>query len=163
LGQEHTRLGSPPYGHRLKPSGALAALFHASARRSVSSSTLCHAKMAKESGYLEDVVLLVYGRAIMAFNGAVGTSARPQQIAAMARKAQHAGVRIVLCRNSIEQMVENKRSPVTAAQLGEPPGASGSAPSQVYPKGAEGPLHLHRMNQFRWRHRRASKWRKYCI
>jgi intracellular sulfur oxidation DsrE/DsrF family protein len=65
---------------------------------------LRHAKMAKESGYLADVVLLVYGRAIMAFNGAMGQSGRPPQIAAMAREAQHAGVRIVHCRNSIEQM-----------------------------------------------------------
>lgn len=63
-----------------------------------------HAKAAKESGYLEDVVLLVYGRGIMAFNGAMGQSGRPPQIAAMAREAQHAGVRIIVCRNSIDQM-----------------------------------------------------------
>jgi hypothetical protein len=88
---------------------------------------------------LEDVILLVYARAIMAFNGAMGTSRRPPQIAAMAREAQHAGVRVVLCRNSIEQMVENKRSAVTAAELGEPPGASGSAPSQVCPTEQKGP------------------------
>jgi hypothetical protein len=65
---------------------------------------LRHSKMAKESGYLDDVVLLVYGRGIMAFNGAMGPSGRPAQIATMARDAQRAGVRIILCRNSIEQM-----------------------------------------------------------
>jgi uncharacterized protein len=60
-----------------------------------------HAGMAKKSGYLDDSVLLVYGRAVQAFSREI--TARPPQISAAIREAKEAGARIVVCGEAIKR------------------------------------------------------------
>ena len=54
-----------------------------------------HAGMAKKSGYLEDVVLLVYGRGVQVF--AKEVTAKPPQIGKTIEEAKEAGVHILIC------------------------------------------------------------------
>lgn len=65
------------------------------------SSSFRHAKTAKESGYLEDVVWLAYGRAIVALDPTV--KAVPEEVRKHAAEAQKAGVRLVACGNALEK------------------------------------------------------------
>lgn len=60
-----------------------------------------HAKMAKASGYLDDSVLLVYGRAVQAFSKKI--TAKPPALAAAIKEAKEGGVRIVVCGEAIKR------------------------------------------------------------
>ncbi|MCL5745911.1 MAG: DsrE family protein [Acidobacteria bacterium] len=62
---------------------------------------LKQAKIAKSSGYLEDVAVVVYGRGVQLFEN---TGARPQPTAQFIRDAQGAGVRFYVCNNALHQM-----------------------------------------------------------
>lgn len=59
------------------------------------SSSFRHAKAAKESGYLADVVWLSYGRAVVALDPTV--KAVPEDVRREAQLAKAAGVRLVAC------------------------------------------------------------------
>ncbi|WP_375765265.1 DsrE family protein [Archangium gephyra] len=65
------------------------------------SSSFRHAKTAKESGYLSDVVWLSYGRAVVALDPAV--KAVPEGVRKEAQAAKAAGVRLVACGNALEK------------------------------------------------------------
>ena len=60
-----------------------------------------HAGMAKKSGYLDDSVLLVYGRSVQAFSR--GITAKPPQVAAAIKEAKEAGARIILCGEALKR------------------------------------------------------------
>jgi intracellular sulfur oxidation DsrE/DsrF family protein len=60
-----------------------------------------HAGMAKKSGYLDDSVLLVYGRAVQAFSKDI--TAKPPQVSAAIKEAKAAGVRIIICGEAIKR------------------------------------------------------------
>jgi len=60
-----------------------------------------HAGMAKKSGYLDDSVLLVYGRSVQAFSKDV--TAKPPQVAAAIKEAKEAGARIILCGEALKR------------------------------------------------------------
>ena len=60
-----------------------------------------HAGMAKKSGYLDDSVLLVYGRAVQAFSKDI--TAKPPQVAAAIKEAKEAGARIILCGEALKR------------------------------------------------------------
>lgn len=60
-----------------------------------------HAGMAKKSGYLDDSVLLVYGRSVQAFSRDI--TARPPQVAAAIKEAKEAGARIILCGEALRR------------------------------------------------------------
>ena len=60
-----------------------------------------HAGMAKQSGYLDDSVLLVYGRSVQAFSKDI--TAKPPQVAAAIKEAKEAGDRIILCGEALKR------------------------------------------------------------
>lgn len=60
-----------------------------------------HAGMARKSGFLDDVVLLVYGRSVQAFSKDI--TAKPPQVAAAIKEAKEAGARIVLCGEALKR------------------------------------------------------------
>lgn len=60
-----------------------------------------HAGMAKKSGYLDDSVLLVYGRAVQAF--AKNVTAKPPQVAKTIEVSKQAGVRILICGEALKR------------------------------------------------------------
>ena len=60
-----------------------------------------HAGMAKKSGFLDDSVLLVYGRSVQAFSKDV--TAKPPQVAAAIKEAKEAGARIILCGEALKR------------------------------------------------------------
>jgi intracellular sulfur oxidation DsrE/DsrF family protein len=60
-----------------------------------------HAGMAMKSGYLDEAVLLVYGRAVQAF--AKDITAKPPQVAAAIKEAKEAGARIVVCGEALKR------------------------------------------------------------
>jgi intracellular sulfur oxidation DsrE/DsrF family protein len=70
-----------------------------------------HAGMAKKSGFLDDSVLLVYGRAIQAFSKDI--TAKPPQIAAAIKEAKEASARIILCGEALKRfdILEEKLEP----------------------------------------------------
>lgn len=63
------------------------------------SSSFRHAKAAKESGYLSDVVWLSYGRAVVALDPTV--KAVPEGVRKEAQAAKDAGVRLVACGHAL--------------------------------------------------------------
>ncbi|XXF75221.1 DsrE family protein [Myxococcaceae bacterium GXIMD 01537] len=63
------------------------------------SSSFRHAKAAKESGYLSDVVWLSYGRAVVALDPTV--KAVPETLRKEAEEARAAGVRLVACGSAL--------------------------------------------------------------
>jgi uncharacterized protein len=65
------------------------------------SSSFRHAKAAKESGYLSEVVWLTYGRAVVALDPTV--KAVPESVRKEAQEAKAAGVRLVACGNALEK------------------------------------------------------------
>lgn len=66
------------------------------------SSVFKHARTAAEQHRLREVVVLVYGRGVFAFDG--GISSRPPKIADMIRQAMAAGVRVQVCANALQHM-----------------------------------------------------------
>lgn len=60
-----------------------------------------HAGMAQKSGYLDDTVLLVYGRAVQAFSKDI--TAKPPQVSAAIKEAKEAGARIIVCGEAIKR------------------------------------------------------------
>lgn len=66
------------------------------------SSVFRHARTAAEQGRLSEVVVLVYGRGIEAFDGDIAH--RPDSLVQSIRAAMGAGVRVLLCANAMEQM-----------------------------------------------------------
>ena len=64
-------------------------------------SSLRHARIAKESGYLSDVVWLSYGRSIVSFDPTV--KAVPASVKEELKLAQAAGVELVVCNNSLQK------------------------------------------------------------
>ena len=60
-----------------------------------------HAGMAMKSGYLDDSVLLVYGRGVQAF--AQDITAKPPQLAAAIKEAKAAGARILVCGEALRR------------------------------------------------------------
>lgn len=64
------------------------------------SSALRHAKVAKESGGVPEVTIVVYGRAIVIFNKNI---AMPEDIRAHLAAARAAGVRVVACKTALDK------------------------------------------------------------
>ncbi len=63
------------------------------------------AKLAKESGYLEEVDLLAYDRGVQALADRFGTpNTRAERTAALVREARAAGVHVIACRASLDAM-----------------------------------------------------------
>jgi intracellular sulfur oxidation DsrE/DsrF family protein len=60
-----------------------------------------HAGMAMKSGYLDDSVLLVYGRSVLAFSKDI--TAKPPQVAGVIKEAKEAGARIILCGEALKR------------------------------------------------------------
>lgn len=60
-----------------------------------------HAGMAQKSGYLDDTVLLVYGRSVQAFSKDI--TAKPPQVAAAIKEAKEAGARIIVCGEALKR------------------------------------------------------------
>ena len=60
-----------------------------------------HAGMARKSGFLDDSVLLVYGRGVQAF--ARDIAAKPPQVSAAIKEAKEAGARILLCGEALKR------------------------------------------------------------
>lgn len=83
-------------------------------------SSLRHARTIKESGYLENVVWLAYGRGVQALAG--GMKARPAETAELARQAQAAGIPLIACRTAL-------------AGMGIPEESLDPKPDQVVPQG----------------------------
>lgn len=65
------------------------------------SSSFRHAKTAKESGYLSDVVWLAYGRAVVALDPTV--QAVPAEVRKQAQEAKDAGVKLVACGHALKK------------------------------------------------------------
>ncbi len=65
------------------------------------SNALRHAKLAKESGYLKDVVLVIYGRAIVLLDPELKSV--PANLREELNAARTAGVRIVACASALEK------------------------------------------------------------
>lgn len=65
------------------------------------SSSFRHAKTARESGYLSDVVWLTYGRAVVALDPTV--KAVPESVRKEAEAAKAAGVRLVACGYALQK------------------------------------------------------------
>ncbi|NMO13656.1 DsrE family protein [Pyxidicoccus fallax] len=65
------------------------------------SSAFRHAKAAKESGYLSDVVWLTYGRAVVSLDPTV--KAVPEAVRKEAQAAKAAGVRLVACGSALQK------------------------------------------------------------
>lgn len=65
------------------------------------SSSLRHAIGAKQSGHLDEVVWIVYGRAIVALDPTVG--AVPDSLRQQIREAREAGVRLVACAEAMRK------------------------------------------------------------
>ena len=64
------------------------------------SSALRHAKIAKESGAIPEVTVIVYGRAIAIFNKDMKI---PEEIRTNLTAARAAGVRVVACKTALEK------------------------------------------------------------
>jgi uncharacterized protein len=60
-----------------------------------------HSGMAMKSGFLDDSVLVVYGRAVQAFSKDI--TAKPPQVAAAIKEAKEAGARIIVCGEAIKR------------------------------------------------------------
>ncbi|MEO6807966.1 MAG: DsrE family protein [Isosphaeraceae bacterium] len=60
-----------------------------------------HSEHAQKSGYLDQTVLLVYGRSVQAFSQDI--QAKPPTVAKAIKEASDAGVRIVVCRIALEK------------------------------------------------------------
>jgi hypothetical protein len=60
-------------------------------------------KLAKASGYLEDVILLVRGRGVDALGRPEGVLTRPAEIVQLAREVKASGVRIIVSTNALKQ------------------------------------------------------------
>jgi uncharacterized protein len=60
-----------------------------------------HSGMAMKSGFLDDSVLVVYGRAVQAFSKDI--TAKPPQVAAAIKEAKAAGARIIVCGEAIKR------------------------------------------------------------
>ncbi len=60
-----------------------------------------HSAMALKSGYLDDSVLLVYGRGVQAFSKEI--TAKPPQTSVFIQQAKQAGVRILVCGEAIRR------------------------------------------------------------
>jgi hypothetical protein len=60
-----------------------------------------HAGMAKKSGFLDDSVLLVYGRGVQAF--AKDITAKPPLVSVVIKEAKEAGARIILCGEALKR------------------------------------------------------------
>lgn len=64
-------------------------------------SSFRHAKIAKESGHLSEVVWLAYGRSVSVLDPDV--KAIPEDVRSQAPAAAAAGVRLVVCANALEK------------------------------------------------------------
>lgn len=80
------------------------------------------AGMAQKSGFLDDTVLLVYGRAVQAFSKDI--TAKPPQVAAAIKEAKEAGARIILCGEAL------KRFDIAREKL--EPGVDEVVPNSIY-------------------------------
>lgn len=60
-----------------------------------------HSEVAQKSGYLDQTVLLVYGRSVQAFSRDI--QAKPPTVARAIKEASDAGVRILICRVALEK------------------------------------------------------------
>lgn len=64
-------------------------------------SSFKHARIAQESGYLEKVVWLAYGRSVVAVDPTV--KAVPDNVRTLAKEAKESGVELVVCGNALSQ------------------------------------------------------------
>ncbi len=64
-------------------------------------SSLKHARIAQESGYLEKVVWLAYGRSVVVVDPTV--KAVPDNVRSLAREAKDSGVELVVCGSALSQ------------------------------------------------------------
>lgn len=66
------------------------------------SSVFRHARVAADEGRLHEVVVLVYGRGVQAFDGDI--AGRPPALVESIRAAMASGVKVLLCANAMEHM-----------------------------------------------------------
>ncbi len=78
-------------------------------------SSFRHAKTAKESGHLSDVVWLSYGRAVVALDPTV--TAVPDEVHKAAAEARAAGVRLVACGNALAKFGIDPKKLTPAAEV----------------------------------------------
>lgn len=64
-------------------------------------SSFKHAKIAQESGYLEKVAWLAYGRSVVVVDPTV--KAVPDTIRSLAKEAKDSGVELIVCGNALSQ------------------------------------------------------------
>lgn len=74
----------------------------------VMQSVFTHARVAAEQRRLHEVVILVYGRGVFAFDGDI--EGRPPKLAESIRQAMKAGVKIQICGTALAKMgIDRKR------------------------------------------------------
>ena len=74
----------------------------------VMQSVFTHARVAAEQQRLHEVVILVYGRGVFAFDG--GIEGRPPKLADTIRQAMKAGVKVQVCGTALKHMgIDRKR------------------------------------------------------
>lgn len=95
-----TAVAPPPAVVPVPAAGLVIALTTGVEDGSMFASAFRHARVAKQSGLLPEITVIVYGRAILVVDPAVKAAddARKELVA-----AREAGVRIVVCANSLEK------------------------------------------------------------
>lgn len=78
-------------------------------------SSFRHAKVAKESGHLSEVVWLSYGRSVVALDPTV--TAVPEEVRKLAAEAKAAGVRLVACGNALSKFDIDPKKLTPAAEV----------------------------------------------
>lgn len=78
-------------------------------------SSFRHAKAAKESGHLSDVVWLSYGRSVVALDPTI--KAVPEEVRKLAAEAKAAGVRMVACGNALSKFGIDPKTLTPAAEV----------------------------------------------
>lgn len=73
-----------------------------------------HAQTVKESGAVDSVTVIVYGRAIVVFDTAV--TAVPAEVRTVMANARASGVRIVACETALEKFGISKETAATQAE-----------------------------------------------
>ncbi|NVB80809.1 MAG: DsrE family protein [Kofleriaceae bacterium] len=82
----------------------------------VMQSVFVHARVAAEQRRLREVVILVYGRGVFAFDGDI--EARPPKLAESIRQAMKAGVKIQVCGTALAHMgIDRKRLDPTPTEI----------------------------------------------
>jgi uncharacterized protein len=100
--QPRTAMPSGPQGQQPQQKGKLVFVAMTGMEDIVTlASSFRHAAMARQSGHLEEVVWLAWGRAVGSLNPKV--AALPEEVRKHAAAAKAAGVRMVVCGHALRQ------------------------------------------------------------